>query len=51
MRRYEMRIKRFFRWIFRNLLILFVPHRLSVLHLASCYKKEREELDEDVIDE
>ena len=51
MRRYEMKIKRFLRWILRNLLILFVPHRLSVLHLASCYKKEREELEEDAIDE
>lgn len=44
-----MKIKRFLRWLLRNLLILFVLHRLSALHLASCYKKEREELDKDNI--
>ncbi len=46
-----MKIKRFLRWIIRNLLILFVPHKLSTLHLASCYKKESEELDKDDMDE
>lgn len=51
MRRHEMKIKRFLRWILRKLLILFIPHKLSILHLASCYKRESEELDKEDIDE
>lgn len=50
MRRYEMKIKRFLRWLLRKLLILFVPHKLSILHLASCDKSESEELDKDNLD-
>lgn len=46
-----MKIICFLRWILRNLLILFVPHKLSVLHLASCNKRKSEELDKDDIDE
>lgn len=34
-------VKRFMRSLARGLLIRFIPDKLSILHLASCYRRKK----------